>query len=188
MRVLEASDDVIIPPKVSAIVKGRKVQIKGPRGVLEQDFSHMRISIKMVAKKKINVSVWFGRRRDVECMNTTASLIRNMIKGVLYGIRYKMRLVYAHYPIILNPEPEKRKITIKNYIGQKRVMRVQYPEGVSVFPSDVKDEIIVEGNDLRNVSLAAARIHQKVRVSRQDIRKFLDGIYITDRTTIVPMD
>ena len=37
-------------------------------------------------------------------------------------------------------------------------------------------------------SLAAALIHQCVLVKRKDIRKFLDGIYVSDRGTIDPMD
>lgn len=34
----------------------------------------------------------------------------------------------------------------------------------------------------------AALIHQAVLVKRKDIRKFLDGIYVSDKTTIDPVE
>lgn len=49
-------------------------------------------------------------------------------------------------------------------------------EGVKISLSDVKDEIILQGNDIQNVSQSAAAITDKCRVKDKDIRKFLDGI------------
>lgn len=48
-------------------------------------------------------------------------------------------------------------------------------EGVKVSLSDVKDEIIIQGNDIQSVSQSAAAITDKCRVKDKDIRKFLDG-------------
>lgn len=48
-------------------------------------------------------------------------------------------------------------------------------EGVKVSLSDVKDEIIIQGNDIQAVSQSAAAITDKCRVKDKDIRKFLDG-------------
>ncbi|KAF1741684.1 hypothetical protein MXB_4664 [Myxobolus squamalis] len=92
MKSLLNTQVVKLPSKVSAIIKGRKVEIKGPRGILKQDFSHMQISIEKTGKKLIKVSVWLATRRRMESLSTTCSLIRNMIKGVTVGIRFKMRL------------------------------------------------------------------------------------------------
>jgi large subunit ribosomal protein L9e len=50
-------------------------------------------------------------------------------------------------------------------------------EGVKVSLSDVKDEIIIQGNDILSVSQSAAAITDKCRVKDKDIRKFLDGVY-----------
>jgi len=46
---------------------------------------------------------------------------------------------------------------------------------------ELKDEICIEGNDLANVSLSCAQVHQCVKVRHKDIRKFLDGIYVSDK-------
>lgn len=51
--------------------------------------------------------------------------------------------------------------------------------------STQKDELIVSGNSLEAVSQNAADIQQICRVRNKDIRKFLDGIYVSERGTIV---
>jgi len=48
-----------------------------------------------------------------------------------------------------------------------------------------KDELILEGADIENVSQSAASIQGICRVRNKDIRKFLDGIYVSEKTTIV---
>ena len=37
-------------------------------------------------------------------------------------------------------------------------------------------------------SILAALIQQSTTVKDKDIRKFLDGIYVSEKTTVVPMD
>ena len=51
--------------------------------------------------------------------------------------------------------------------------------------SDVKDEIVLEGNDIQNVSRTCALIAQVCAVKRKDIRKFLDGIYVSNKGNVV---
>jgi len=47
--------------------------------------------------------------------------------------------------------------------------------------TDQKDEIIITGADIQHVSQSAANIQQVCRVKGKDIRKFLDGIYVSDK-------
>ena len=49
----------------------------------------------------------------------------------------------------------------------------------------MKDEIVLIGNSIQNVSRTCALIQQICAVKRKDIRKFLDGIYVSEKTNIV---
>ena len=51
----------------------------------------------------------------------------------------------------------------------------------------VQDELIVFGNSIDAVSQSAALIQQSTTVKNKDIRKFLDGLYVSEKTTIVPI-
>lgn len=58
--------------------------------------------------------------------------------------------------------------------------------GVDVEASkNQKDEIQITGNSLEDVSQSAADIQQACRVRNKDIRKFLDGLYVSERGNIV---
>ena len=50
--------------------------------------------------------------------------------------------------------------------------------------STVKDELIVEGTDIELTSRTCALIHQICLVKNKDIRKFLDGIYVSEKGPI----
>ena len=55
--------------------------------------------------------------------------MQNLFKGVTYGFAYKMRLVYAHFPINANIEDNNQKIEIRNFLGEKRVRVVNMLSG-----------------------------------------------------------
>ncbi len=55
--------------------------------------------------------------------------MQNLIKGVTKGYEYKMRLVYAHFPININIE-DATKIEVRNFLGEKRVRVVHMLPGV----------------------------------------------------------
>lgn len=71
-------------------------------------------------------------------------------------------------------------------MGEKIVRYVTMAEGVTVEASKgVKDQIEITGNSLENVSQSAADIQQICRVRNKDIRKFLDGLYVSERGNII---
>ena len=72
-------------------------------------------------------------------------------------------------------------------VGCPQVVRVVDAQpGVTVSRStDVKDEIVLVGNDINNVARTCALIQQICAVKRKDIRKFLDGIYVSYKGNVV---
>merc|ERR1712046_221447 len=118
-------------------------------------------------------------------MGTACTHVNNMIIGVTKGFQYKMRFVYAHFPINVAITNKDTKIEIRNFLGEKVVRIVDACEGVKVSRSaDVKDEIVLEGNSIDNVSRTCASVQQICAVKRKDIRKFLDGIYVSHKGNI----
>lgn len=118
---------------------------------------------------------------------TVCSHIENMITGVTKGFLYKMRFCYAHFPINVSAVKDSGKdvVEIRNFLGEKKVRRVELMEGVNyVRTADVKDQIEISGIDINKVSLSCARIAQSTLVRNKDIRKFLDGIYVSEKVNI----
>jgi large subunit ribosomal protein L9e len=107
-----------------------------------------------------------------------------MIIGVTKGFKYKMRFCYAHFPITVSSVKEGTNdvVEIRNFLGEKKVRRVKLMDGVNYFRTpDVKDQIEISGIDLAKVSLSCAQISQSTLVKNKDIRKFLDGIYVSEK-------
>jgi len=154
-------------------------------GSLKRDLSHLQVDlykIEVDGKPTIKVEVWHGTSKRLAGTRTVISHINNMFLGVTRGFRYSMRLVYAHFPINVTIEDAGKTIEIRNFLGEKRVRIVKMLEGVTVAKDKaVKDQLILEGNDIENVSRSAAQIHQSCLVRAKDIRKFLDGVYVNGK-------
>jgi large subunit ribosomal protein L9e len=59
---------------------------------------------------------------------------------------------------------------------------------VKILKSTVKDELVIEGTDIELTSRTCALIHQVCLVKNKDIRKFLDGIYVSEKGPIPVAD
>ena len=62
---------------------------------------------------------------------------QNLIKGVSAGFEYKMRLVYAHFPINVNIEDGGKLVEIRNFLGEKRVRAVNMLPGTAAFTKGI---------------------------------------------------
>mmetsp|Transcript_29417 Transcript_29417/g.50089 ORF Transcript_29417/g.50089 Transcript_29417/m.50089 type:complete len:187 (+) Transcript_29417:90-650(+) len=183
MKTVLASRTIDIPEGVEVDIKSRYVIVKGPRGTLERDFKHINMDLRKVGTKSIRVDLWFANRKQLACVRTVVSHIDNMIVGVTQGFLYKMRFVYSHFPINVTLNGD--VVEIRNFLGEKRVRKVKLLDGVKYVRSDaVKDQIELSGNDIANVSLTAAQIQQSTNVRKKDLRKFLDGIYVSEKGAI----
>ncbi|PNY24837.1 60S ribosomal protein L9-B, partial [Tolypocladium capitatum] len=190
MKYIHSQELLDIPEGVKVGIKTRVVTVEGPRGKLVKDLSHVAVNFGHPKKNTISIEIHHGARKDVATLRTVRSLISNLIIGVTKGYKYKMRYVYAHFPINVNLDQNKEtglwEVEIRNFIGEKIVRRVTMAEGVEVeISKNQKDELILFGNSLENVSQSAADIQQICRVRNKDIRKFLDGLYVSEKGNVV---
>ncbi|QEU58990.1 Rpl9a [Kluyveromyces lactis] len=187
MKYIQTDQVLDVPEGVTVQIRSRNIKVTGPRGVLTKNLKHIDVTFTKVSNRQIKITVHNGDRKHVAALRTVKSLISNLITGVTKGYKYKLRYVYAHFPINVNViEKDGAKfIEIRNFLGDKKVREVPVREGVSVdFSTNQKDEIVLSGNSVENVSQNAADIQQICRVRNKDIRKFLDGIYVSEKGLI----
>ncbi|EDR25160.1 60S ribosomal protein L9, putative [Entamoeba dispar SAW760] len=191
-RLLKKTEHVVIPEGVTIEINRKNIKVTGPRGTLTREFQHPKVDIyasKLVVKKEgpkenvIVIDMWYGNRRDSAVVRTIASHIKNMITGVTKGYQYKMRVVYAHFPVTLVIADDGKSIQVQNFLGEKRTRHIEMYDGVVVKKLG-KDEICLEGNDVEKVSQSAANIHAANLVRNKDIRQFLDGVYVSEKCLI----
>eukprot|EP00028_Trichosphaerium_sp_Am-I-7-wt_P009860 CAMPEP_0168533920 /NCGR_PEP_ID=MMETSP0405-20121227/17475_1 /TAXON_ID=498012 /ORGANISM="Trichosphaerium sp, Strain Am-I-7 wt" /LENGTH=189 /DNA_ID=CAMNT_0008560295 /DNA_START=17 /DNA_END=582 /DNA_ORIENTATION=- len=188
VRTIKSEQKVTVDPDsgVEVTVKARHVTVKGPRGTLNRHFKRQLMDIKQKDANTILVSKYFGSKKENAAVGSVVGHIQNMITGVTKGFRYKLRCVYAHFPINTSILDDGKVLEIRNFLGEKAVRRITMLEGVKAVRSEkIKDEILIEGNDLDNVSQSAAKVHDCTMVRGKDIRKFLDGVYISAKENIV---
>ena len=127
-------------------VRCRVVTITGPRGTLQKKFNHVQVQMEMPDSKTLVVRKWFGIKKELATVRTVCSHVENMIVGVTRGFQYKMRTVYAHFPINVVISDKNSLVEIRNFLGEKFIRRVRMQNGVTCINSPAqKDELILEG-------------------------------------------
>jgi len=167
-----------IPEGVQIALDGRRVKATGPKGTLEEDFSHLPVQFAVEGGTFKVFSPW-ARKREVALVGTALAHVRNMIRGVTQGFTYKLKVVYAHFPVTVKVHEKEQNLTIENFTGEKtpRVIRIVGSAKVKV----VGDEVHVQGSKLGDVSQTAANIQTGTKIRDKDQRVFLDGIYIFEK-------
>jgi large subunit ribosomal protein L9e len=191
MKFIVKTDRIDIPDDVTVNVKSRTVTVKGKRGTIVKAFKHLKVEItaktEQDANKKtvkfLELNTYLTTYKQSAILYTVSSHIKNMIKGVTKGFRYKMHIVKKHFPIEI--KINKESIEIGRFLGEKNVKVVKLLEGVSCSKNDKNaEELWFDGNDIDKVSLTCAHVYQACAVHDKDKRKFLDGIYVNEKTTV----
>src|SRR5256712_6471533 len=114
------------------------------------------------------------RKKDSTVSNTVHSLVRNMVKGVTRGYTYRLKVVYAHFPISVKTKGD--TVVVENFVGERspRVSRIIGDCKVTT----EGDDVVVKGVSLEDVGQTSANLELATKIKRKDQRIFLDGIYI----------
>lgn len=176
MRAVEVTKTIKIPQGVEVSVDGRVVTVKGPKGTLTRSFSDAPVSIQL-KDDEVSVETMWPRKKEASLVGTVHSHINNMITGVMKGFTYKLKVVFAHFPVTVKIKED--NVIIENFTGERspRNAKIKGASKVTVKGEDV----IVQGLNLEEVSQTAANMERATKVRRKDPRIFLDGIYIYER-------
>jgi large subunit ribosomal protein L6 len=169
--------DIDIPEMVTVRMEGNLIVVGGKLGTLQKDLTKLPISVD-IKDKKLVIKPPGTRKRDLAITNTAKSIILNMIKGVEQGFTYKLKVVYAHFPISVKTKG--KEIHVENYFGE-RATRVSRVVGDTTKVNIVGEDVIVQGPSLEDVSQTAANIEFSTKLKGKDQRVFLDGLYIYSR-------
>jgi len=171
------SQEVSFPQEVSIEMEGLKVKVSGPKGSLEKEF---RTGLNIKIEKKENtiiVSSESERRDSKSIVGTVNAHIGNMIEGVTKGFVYKLKVVYAHFPITVKVEGN--KLLIQNFIGERSPRTADIIGNTKVEVNG--PEITVSGISKDDVGQTAANMEQATRIHGYDKKVFMDGIYLVSR-------
>merc|ERR1711971_1537930 len=149
---------------VKISIKSKKVEVSGKHGNLKRDFKHLPIELYLKGHE-VRARMYFAKSKQLSMLRTVCSHINNLFDGVQKKFEYKMRLVYAHFPINATITNNGSTIELRNFLGEKIVRTVNMLPGVKVEKSaSTKDEIVVTGADIDTTSRSAALIRQSCLV------------------------
>jgi large subunit ribosomal protein L6 len=169
--------EIEIPVNVTVRMEGNTFIVDGKLGTLRKDITKLPIAVD-VKDKKLVIRPPGTRKKDHAVTNTAKSIIQSMIKGVESGFTYKLKVVYAHFPISVKTKG--KEIHVENYFGE-RAPRVSHVVGDTTKVNVTGEDVIVQGPSLEDVSQTAANIESSTKLKGKDQRVFLDGLYIYSR-------
>ena len=164
---------VEIPEGVTVRADARHLIIKGKLGEARKNFEKVSINFEVDGNKVI-LSPFSRKKKDNVIINTVASLINNMVTGVTKGYTYRLKVVYAHFPISVKTKD--REIHVENFVGERspRVANIVGDCKVTI----EGDDIIVKGVSIEDVGQTSANVELATKIRKKDQRIFLDGVYI----------
>lgn len=168
-------EEIRIPEKIKIEIND-EVIVKGPKGETSKKIGHPLVEI-IAEKDKIVIKSKKDRRKEKRLINTFASKIRNLIKGVQAPYEYKLKICYKHFP--MNVEVKRNQVLIKNFLHETQPRQAKIIDQTEVEVED--DTITVKGIDKEDAGQTAANIEQATKTSLWDKRVIGDGIYIVEK-------
>lgn len=175
-RMQEGTRTVELPQGVTATVKGRELVMKGPNGSASKLFQRIPVDI-AVQGNKVTIKPFTGKKKDVISANTVSSIVRGLVHGVTKGYEYKMKVVFAHFPVTVKVKDD--TVMVENFMGERSPRLAKILGGCKVTTDG--DDIIIKGTSLEQIGQTAANVEQATKIKRKDQRIFLDGVYVYEK-------
>ncbi|PIU63224.1 50S ribosomal protein L6 [archaeon CG07_land_8_20_14_0_80_38_8] len=168
--------EIILPEGVKAEKRGGELVFTKNGKENSKELSNPSIAID-IKKGKLVLKTVRDNRNLKTLINTFASHIENLIKGLSEPFVYKLKICGSHFPITVKVEG--KNIIISNYLGEKVPRKCRI-----VGDAEVKVDgniITVTSNNKEYAGMTAGIIEKTVQIKLHDRRIFQDGIYITEK-------
>ena len=167
-----------LPEEFEASYEDGVLTVEGDGEELEKKLEHALVDV-TVEDNEIVFSTETSKRNVTSILGTFKSHAENMIEGLQDEHVYKMKGVYAHFPMTVKKKGD--EVHIENFMGERADRVIDIMDGVKV---DVNgDDLELKGADKDAVAQTAARIEQICHKGNRDPRTFQDGVYITKGDT-----
>ncbi|UCD20872.1 MAG: 50S ribosomal protein L6 [archaeon] len=165
-----------IPEGIQARIDGGFINLKGPLGEDKRKIKLDGIKISF-EDKKIILKKGKANKKDKKLMNSLASHIANLIKGVQKKYEYVLEICSVHFP--MNVKAEKDKLVIKNFLGERKEKTIDIMPEIEI---EVKgNHVYVRSINKEKAGLQASIIEKISRIVEKDRRVFQDGIWIVKK-------
>ncbi len=164
-----------IPEDFQAKYEGGILTVSDGSQEVEKKLEHAQIDID-VQDDEIVFSTDRDKANIESIVKTFSRHYDNMIEGLEEEHVYRLKGVYAHFPMTIKTQGD--KLVVENFMGERKPREAEIMDGVDVQVDG--EEITVSGPDKDKVSQTAARIEQLSKKGNRDPRTFQDGIYIVE--------
>lgn len=166
---------VEIPSNIKMDIKNKIVTVSGPNGTLTRNFEFARsISIEST-DEGLSIFTYYPRKKEKSLINTISSHIQNMVRGAQANFIYKMKVVYAHFPMTVKVEG--KTVHIENFLGERSARKAKIIGEKTKITVD-GDDVIIESPFIEDAGQTAANIELSCKIKNKDPRVFQDGIYL----------
>jgi len=166
------STEVQIPEGIKVNFKSHMLNVEGPLGKTYKNFKKIPVGIE-INDNIVSLKALGTRNSNYAILNTSRSIIKNLIEGVIEGYTIKMKIVFSHFPV--NVKVDGKQVLIENFQGERAPRITKIWGETKVVPKG--DDVIITGHVLTDVTQTAAEIENNSKVKNKDHRVFLDGIY-----------
>ena len=169
-------EKIELPEGFEAEYEEGVLSIEGNGEEVSKKLDHALISVE-AGDEEVTFSTEETKRNVTSIVSTFRSHAENMVEGLQDEHVYKMKGVYAHFPMTIKSEAN--KVLIENFMGERKPREIKVSEGVTVEVDG--EDLTLRGADKDAVSQTAGRIEQACHKGNRDPRTFQDGVYITSR-------
>lgn len=165
-----------LPEGFSAEYEDGHLTVEAEGEEVSRKLEHAMIDVE-VADGEVVFSTDRTKKSIKSIVKTFQSHVQNMVDGIQDEHVYKMKGVYAHFPMTV--KEENGKVVIENFMGERKPREIEIMDGVSV--SIDGEDLTLRGADKEAVGQTAGRIEQACSKGNRDPRTFQDGVYITQK-------